>query len=87
MQLGVNGKCRHLNVVHEILQARYATQLHWLRQRASCPKRASSDAHIDVVMQWASTTNSLCFDIVDRAIFVPIQVKTLCRNLFEMNLH
>src|SRR5437868_630000 len=29
-QLSMYGECGHLNVVHKILQARYATQLRWL---------------------------------------------------------
>src|SRR4029077_13690447 len=87
MQLGVYGECGHLNVVHKNLQARYATQLRWLRQRASCPKSTSSNAHVEVVMQRARTTNSLCFKVVYRAILVSVQVQTLRRNLFEMNFH
>ena len=30
VQFGVYGERGHLNVVYKILQARYATQLHWL---------------------------------------------------------
>src|SRR5437764_9723042 len=86
-QLGVYGECGHLNVVHKILQARYATQLHRLSQRASCPKGPSSNAHVDVVMRWAGTTNSFCFKVVDRAILIPVQMQTLRRNLSEMNFH
>ena len=30
VQLGVDGKCRHLNFVHKFFQARYAPQFYWL---------------------------------------------------------
>jgi hypothetical protein len=87
MQFSVHGKCGHLNFVYKFLQARYATQLNWLGKRASCPKRASGNAQFDVVMQPTSATNSLCFEVMDRASLVAVQVQTLWRNLFEMNFH
>jgi hypothetical protein len=38
-------------------------------------------------MQLTSAPNSLRFKVVDGAIFVSVQMQTLRRNLFEMNLH
>src|SRR5882724_597457 len=86
-QLRMHGKCGHSDFVREFFQARYATQLHWLYQRTPCPKRATSDSHVDIIVQLTSATNSLRFEIVDRATFVPVQMQTLCGNLFEMNFH
>src|SRR5262249_17498811 len=86
-QLCMHGKSGHSNFVYKFFKARHATQLYWLRKRASRPECASSNAQVDIEVQRASATNSLCFEVVDRAIFVPVQMQALRGNLFEMNFH
>src|SRR4029453_6706303 len=87
VQLGVHGERGHSNVVHKFLQTRYATQFHRLGQRAVGPQPAVTNTDVYVVMQRTDTANFIRCQLLDGTIFLPTQVKTLRRDLFQMYFH
>ena len=86
-QLGVDCKCRNLNLVHKFFQTRNAPQLHRLRQRSTRPQRPTRNTQVDTVMERTSTTNSLRLQFRNRAFLIPLEMQTFSWNLFQMNFH
>jgi len=86
-QLGVHGKCRHLNLVHKFFQTRYAPQFHRLRQRSTRPQRPARNTQVDIVMERSSATNSFLLQFRNRAVLIPFEMQTFRWNLFQVNFH
>ena len=87
MQFHVDGKCRHLDFVHEFFQARDAAHFHRLRQRAIGPKRPVRDSEVEIVMQRPHASNPSFSNSGIGHILFAFQVQAFRGNLFEMNFH
>jgi hypothetical protein len=87
VQLRVQGKCRHLDLVYKFFETRDTAQLHPLLKRSVRPKRAGRNSDVDVVRQRPDAADALRLQFGNRAILIALQMQTFGWNLFQMNLH
>ena len=86
-QFGMNRKRRDVDFVDKFFETGDTGQLDRLIERAVSPKRALSHPDVDLVLQRAGATDALGLQPWNQAIFLAFEMRSLGRNLFEMNFH